>query len=471
MGYGEQRGTGRGTYYRGRYKTAPGKYATLPERFRTKTAAKQAADEAEARIRAQLPRAVPPEQLTFGAYCNRWYSGLDLAPSTMTNYRNDVETHLLPAFQDVLLTALLPADIEAWAKQGLAAGYRPSTVATWRATLHTILADAVEAGLLASNPATRRRGKGKRAGKSAQRGPEKVIASPLQALLIAERAAVLAGRQDEFALVTLLYWTGMRWAEAAGLETRYARLGSVRVEWQLYELHPAGFTRCPPKEDSYRDIDIPPWLSKLISEHIARTGPRPCPCHGLTYVFRGRRGSPHWWRSGFSHWCFEPAASGWFPARAPYRRRPVPLLAEPWPGRPVRGTRNQARGEMCWLPLAAGLTPHGLRHSHKSLMAQLRIPEVLSHERLGHQLGGIGGRYSHVTPEMRAELIGALTEQWEQALDARAAMAEGSPVPALDALLRNRHGGNGGTKIFSQDSPKRHREEVVQLNARPRRRA
>jgi hypothetical protein len=48
MVYGEQRGTGRGTYYRGRYKTAPGKYATLPERFRTKTAAKQAADEAEA---------------------------------------------------------------------------------------------------------------------------------------------------------------------------------------------------------------------------------------------------------------------------------------------------------------------------------------------------------------------------------------------------------------------------------------
>ena len=105
-------------------------------------------------------------------------------------------------------------------------------------------------------------------------------------------------------------------------------------------------------------------------------------------------------------------------------------------------------------------------------MAQLRIPEVLSHERPGAPPARRRGRpVIPRDPQMRADLLGALTGQWEQALDARAAMAEGSPVPALDALLRNRHGGNGGTKIFSQDSPKRHREEVVQLNARPRRRA
>ncbi len=34
-------------------------------------------------------------------------------------------------------------------------------------------------------------------------------------------------------------------------------------------------------------------------------------------------------------------------------------------------------------------------------MTELRTPEVFSHERLGHELGGIGGIYSHVTPAMR----------------------------------------------------------------------
>jgi hypothetical protein len=145
-----------------------------------------------------------------------------------------------------------------------------------------VLADAVSASLISSNPAARRRGKGKRAGRSRARGPEKVITGPLGALLIAERAAILSGRHDEFVAVILMFYTGMRWAEVVGLETRYARLRNIRIESQLYELNPGGLVRCPPKDDSYRDVDVPVWLSALISDHITRTGPRPCACHGCT---------------------------------------------------------------------------------------------------------------------------------------------------------------------------------------------
>jgi hypothetical protein len=112
------------------------------------------------------------------------------------------------------------------------------------------------------------------------------------------------------------------------------------------------------------------------------------------------------------------------------------MTAEPWPGRPLRGRNNQGRAEMCWLPVAPGLTPHGLRHSLKSLMGELRTSEVLSHDRLGHRMGGIAGIYNHVTPVMRAELMDALTECWERALEARATMNPHSPVPVLDALLQ-----------------------------------
>lgn len=206
----------------------------------------------------------------------------------------------------------------------------------------------------------------------------------------------------------------------------------------------------------------------LVSDHITRSAPQPCTCHGFTHVFRGQRGSAHWRRSGFGDWVFEPAVSGWFPKRAPQPRRPVPILPDPWPGRPVRGRDNQARAQACWLPVAAGLTPHGLRHSHKSLMAELRTPEVLSHERLGHQLGGIAGRYSHVTDPMRQELMDGLTRHWEQALDARAAIRPHSPVRALDALLQARYKGSkkgDDHKIVSRNSP---REEVTYLSSRPR---
>lgn len=103
-------------------------------------------------------------------------------------------------------------------------------------------------------------------------------------------------------------------------------------------------------------------------------------------------------------------------------------------GTPVRGRNSNGRAESCWLPVAAGLTPHGLRHSHKSLMAKLRRPEVLSHDRLGHELGGIAGRYSHVTAATREELTGQLTRRWKQAVDDRAAVAPDSPVTGLDGL-------------------------------------
>jgi len=466
MGYAEKRSAGAGAYYRARYKIAPGRYGTLESRFRTKREAKQAADAEEIRLQSR-PQAVQADVgLTFGAFANRWYAGLDLAPSTMVNCRRHLEEHLLPVFDDVLLADLLAADIDAWDKRERAAGYKPSSVKTWRGTLHAVLAAAVDAQLIPANPATKRRGTGRRAGRSAERGPERVITSPLGALLIAERAALLAGRDDEFVAVTLMYWTGMRWAEVVGLETGYARLRSIRIEWQLYELNPGGLVRCPPKDDSYRDIDLPGWLSALVSDHITRTAPRPCPCHDLTYVFRGRYGGAHWRRSGFGDWVFEPAASGWFPAKAPQPRRPVPVAASSWPGQPVRGRNSQRRAQTCWLPIAAGLTPHGLRHSHKSLMAELRTPEVLSHNRLGHELGGVAGRYSHITRPMRDELMRQLTDQWNSALAARAAIRSHSPVAVLDTLLQSAGRAaskRDDTKIVSRNSPS---EGVIPLRAR-----
>jgi integrase len=506
VGYAEKRTGGDGVYYRARFKIAPGRYGTVVDargatvRFDSKREAVKAANDEEAKVRAGAWRDPSTGRMLFADYASRWYAAQDLALSTMEIYKSNLEVHLLPYFGETELSAITAFDIAEWEKQEKAAGYALSSINGWRGTLHLVLADAVDDGLIGANPATRRRGRGKRAGRARERGPEKVITDPLGALLIAERAALLSGRDDEFVAVVLAYFTGMRWGELVGLETEFARLRSIRVEHQLYELDTSVLHRCPPKDDSYRDVDVPPWLSKLVYDHIGRTSPKPCPCHGRTYVFRGlaaangaarRTGAKlvdvarragvstgtvsnvlnhpervadatrddvlaaiaelgfvrgqaggetaaHWRRNGFATWLFHPAVSGWYPRKAPHDARPVPLLGEPWPGVPARGRNAGGRADACWVPIARGLTPHGLRHSHKTLMVELGTPAKLMDERMGHLDGSVQARYSHVTTDMRARLLDGLTERWEAALDARAAMSPGSPVTTLDELLRAR---------------------------------
>ncbi|MGX9887428.1 LacI family DNA-binding transcriptional regulator [Streptomyces sp. NPDC002276] len=497
MGFAEDRGT----YWRGRFKISTGKYGTVADengdviRFRTKRAAKQAADAEEAKVRAGGWKDPAAGQVTFGEYASRWYAGQDLAASTMQNYRRHIEEHLLPEFEERALASIQRVDVDAWEKREKAL-YAASSVKTWRGTLHLLLEDAVDDELISSNPATKRRGRGKRAGRSRDRGPEKVVTDPLGILLCAERASLPSGRDDEFVAVVTKGYTGMRCSEIVGLETEFIRPQAVRVEWQLYELDSGEFERCPPKADSYRTVDAPVWLARLWTGHIARTKPKPCTCHGKTYVFCGQgvsrtgetgakivdvarragvstgtvsnvlnrpdvvgevtrarvreaiealgftRGggavdqAAHWRRNGFATWLFTPAASGWYPKKAPQEARPVPLLAEPLPGVPARGRGAQARADACWVPIAKGLTPHGLRYTHKTRMEGFRTPPKLMDERLGHIDGSVQARYTHITREMRRELMEALTAEWEAALDARLTMSHTSPVAALNDLLQ-----------------------------------
>ncbi len=49
-------------------------------------------------------------------------------------------------------------------------------------------------------------------------------------------------------------------------------------------------------------------------------------------------------------------------------------------------------------PVIAGMHFHDLRHTHKTWLIEDDIPEIAQAKRLGHQLPGIRGVYSHVTP-------------------------------------------------------------------------
>ena len=96
----------------------------------------------------------------------------------------------------------------------------------------------------------------------------------------------------------------------------------------------------------------------------------------LGYVRGGAGGelAAHPRRSTFATWLFQPAATGQYPKKGRLVERPVPVIGVPWPGVPVRDRNAAGRAGACWLPIADGLTPHGLRHLHKTLMEELGTP-------------------------------------------------------------------------------------------------
>ncbi|WP_455752792.1 tyrosine-type recombinase/integrase [Streptomyces cinereoruber] len=521
MAYTEKRGD----YYRARYKDADGKYPAVKDelgtviKFRTEREARIAAQDAAAAVRAAVREAalkrmaLPSSEVvlppTFGEYVARWFVGQEseLAKSTLENYRDHIEGHLLPAFADFPMPSVDKGAVDVWEAREKTL-YAVTSVQTYRSVLHVIMEDAIEEGAHPGpNPARRKRGRGRRTGHQ-HRGPEKAVTSPLGMLLIAERASILSGRDDEFVQVIAKAYTGMRWGEMIGLAPKFVRDESIRIEYQLYQLRYGGFELCPPKDGSYRTIDCPKWLIALLRELMALNPPEPCRCHGREQVFRSGALQPgsaitraeiarwagvsagtvsraltggqvssrtretvrvalealqlkhgalqyedHWKRAAFRASIWVPAVSGWYSTRGKSNpARPVRVAADPWPGQVIRGRYSADHADACWAPIEPDLTEHGGRHTAKTWWEELGTPKVLMDERMGHVDGSVSARYSHVTDTMRLRLMEGLTALWEASLAARYAMCPTSPVPILDRLLRD-YAARQESKIISRISP------------------
>ena len=375
--------------------------------------------------------------ITLAEWVGQWWKIAridELAAKSGRKYKADLEIHILPAFGDWTLAELAEADADlaAWVTKQHA-DYAKNTAQNRRNVFSTILNAAVEARRMGRNPLKSSSRRGRRGGR-VTRPPERAWVTPLQALLIAERAAVWSHNdKTTFILLVALAYTGMRSREAVGLERRHLTGDTLRVQWQLSE-HTGGPVREPPKDDSRRTIDMPDFLVDLLqAEMREHDGVCDCGTHqGGPYVFRGGPNVPHL-ASVTLNDRFRAAACSRYYSRPQKEYAPVPIVGEPFPGIPVHG--RQAADAM-WVPIVAGAVPHSLRHSHRVWSDDDGIPEVLKHERLGHLVEGIRGVYSHVSPDARQKLLRSLTDRWEQSLRERAALHPRSPLPLLDDLLR-----------------------------------
>ncbi|MCC5574576.1 hypothetical protein IMZ11_02835 [Microtetraspora sp. AC03309] len=470
MGYAEKRGA----LWRARWHNPAGKLESMTG-FSTKRAAEQYANDQEAAIRAG--RYIDPKagQITVTEWVNIWYPTLDLELTTLENYRFLLQACVLPFFGDRSLASITAEEIAAWEMDLVRVhSYSKRTARDARSTFGTTLAAAVPVRI-PFNPAARKRATGKKAERRIAKVMEKrkAWATPLEALLVAERVAVLSGHQSDFVKVMFIAYTGARWSEAVGLDPSTLHGEVIDLDWKLYELN-GYFYRGHPKDGSIRQLDVPPFLETLLARHLAEQKVTRCTCPaeaeepycaGGEYVFLGLKGG-HARRSDFARRSFRPAADGWYAPRGGKAAQPAaPVLADVsigWPGRVIAppwpaNTAAYPRGRgvsplppeapiVNWLPIMRDLTPHGLRHSHETWMAEDRIPNVLRDERMGHiGDGGMRDHYTHVSDTMRDELKDCLQRRLERSLVERVELERHwsreygipprSPVRLLDEML------------------------------------
>jgi len=328
----------RGKTWRARWRAPDG---TLMSRsaFPTRREAENYGRDQEAAIRSCSyvdPRA---GQTMLTDWVNQWYPALDLELSTLSNYRYLLEVLILPTFGDRPLVSITPEQVSTWERQLEASGYSQRTARDARSTLITVLGDAVPR-CISANPAVRKRGKGRKGQRRIQRieHAEKAWATPLEALLVAERCAALSGSDADFVMVLTIAYTGMRWGETIGLRPECVHDDDLDIAWKLYELN-GRFYCGRPKDGSIRRADLPPFLAELLGRYRDE-GVRKCTCRGAEqpwcqggeYVFLGPD-SGHFRRSSYSWRFFRPAADGWYSAYRKAERRPVLVAADnafPW---------------------------------------------------------------------------------------------------------------------------------------------
>ncbi len=210
MAYAEKRGKGPQPW-RVKYRLPSG-IEDSESGFKTKAAALAWGRDQEARIREGRWADPNAGNITVSEWIDRWLAMQDVGISTENNREYLIRRYVRPAWGNSPLNSLSTELITRW-ENGLPArtGISRRTARDARSLLCTILGDAAAAKppLIPYNPALRPRNRGRRTGRRLDRGPQRVWATPLQALLVAERAALLSGRDEDFIMVITIGYTGV----------------------------------------------------------------------------------------------------------------------------------------------------------------------------------------------------------------------------------------------------------------------
>lgn len=273
MAYAEKRGKGPRPW-RVRYKRPDGEYES-ESGFATKKEALAFGDDQESLIRRREWNDPRKAEQLISDWAQEWFDNQHLELSTLDSYAHMLEAWILPRWGDYTLSGIVDAEheITPWEAQ-LRKGSSVSNATKCRTLLSTMLSDAVPSRI-PRNPAQRGRARGKVADRrQLYTVEEKAWVTPFQLLQLAERAAILAGRDDEFILLVTAAYTGMRFGELLGLEHDLWHGDIIDVHHQMYTLTSGSTIRKDPKDGSVRSIDVPPFLQALLARQAEANPPQ-----------------------------------------------------------------------------------------------------------------------------------------------------------------------------------------------------
>ena len=370
-----------GQVWRGHWLLADGHRHGSRSGFATKWEAKHFADACEVAERAAAAagveelEAAEPQEVTVGAWWERWFPVQDLALATLEAYAQQYRHHIAPRFADVPVGQVTGLDLAGFSRDLRGWDLSRSSVTVVMSVLRDLLTDAAAEGVIPAAPKMPGRGRTRHAPVSVR--PGRVL--ELETLL-----RVCARLPGQYALMVVVgAFTGMRWGEVCAMRCAFlhlpqtdtaareggaswyevnARIGAVHED-----VHAHRYVG-PPKGGCGRLVDLPPFLVELLSRRIEAVD-------GRELLFANRREDP----IRHSDWLYV-----WHAA--------------------------------CEGGAAGGLLPgarfHDLRHTHATMLAELGVSEPLRDERLGHHQPGVRSIYTHTTPAMRATMIAGLEARW-----------------------------------------------------------
>jgi integrase len=211
----------------------------------------------------------------FGPYAEDWiaFKRASVGETTATNAESLLRARVLPEFGSKKLKQITVADVRKWLAAMTGEGLSPSTVYSYRRVLAQILEQAVDDGLIVSNPAKK--------AKAPQVRPRR------QLFLTAEELRELGEECGGFApLVWFLGWSGLRFGEATALRVGRIDPSRCRVRVEEAATEVAGrLVFGPPKTHESRTVIIPGFIVDEIQPFLEDRD-------GDALVFTAQRGGP-----------------------------------------------------------------------------------------------------------------------------------------------------------------------------------
>jgi len=228
--------------------------------FATKTAARAWLSSVETDLRRGDhidPRAGTER---FGVYARRWLDERDLRPRTRDTYDSQLKW-IFGTFEFVRLREIEPTSVRSWYGRMHKSGLSPNSVAKVYRLFRTIMATAVEDGLLRTNPVSIK-------GAAIEEHHERPALTFDDVRLLADSI------EPRFrALIWTAATSALRYSELTGLARAHVDLtrSTVRVERALSFVRGVGPTLGPPKTPAaHRSVTLPADTIDVLREHMTQ---------------------------------------------------------------------------------------------------------------------------------------------------------------------------------------------------------